>query len=342
MSSPERAAHPAQIVWAARPSLRGRLWAQVLRAIMRPRIAFAAAVSGLGIRLGPTGIEMWAVWSWFHRATDLLGRLAPPVSGSRIERVALAGCPADYVRAPGARDTGRAILYFHGGGFVAGGLGSYRRFTSVLSSASGATILNVGYRLLPRSPIAHAIEDGLAGYRQLLADGFDPARIVIAGDSAGGGLAFLVAAAVRAGGLRPPAGLVALSPWADLNAEEKLLHPWARRDPVIPIRAAHFVVEKLVRKGSALDPELSPVNLDVTGFPPTLIHVGTTEVLALDAIRLTRLLENAGVPVTLKYWHGQVHDFQVLGLDVVPEARQAVTEIGCFVGEVTETTVAAV
>jgi acetyl esterase/lipase len=306
-----------------------------MRLVLRPLITLSATVSGLGIRFGPRGIEMWPLWAWFHSAGDSLGRLAPLARGARIERIRLPGCRADYVRAPGVDRGTRAILYMHGGGFVAGGLGTYRRFASILSTSTDATVLNVGYRLLPRSPITHAIEDGMAGYRRLLEDGFEPQDIVIGGDSAGGGLVFLVAYAIVSSGLPSPAGLFALSPWADLDVAEKLAHASARRDPVIPIRAAGFVVEKLVQKGAALDRELSPVNLDLRGLPPVLIHVGTTEVLAVDAIKLARVLDRAGVPVTLKHWHGQVHDFQVLGLDVVPEARRSLKEIGTFVARLT-------
>jgi len=331
------AAEPTEprILWASRPSRRARLFAWLLRLFLRPLIALSAAVSGLGIRFGPSGIEMWEVWTLFHRLTDLLGRLAPPLSGSVIERVDLPDCPADYVRAPAVPVEGRAILYLHGGGFVAGGLGSYRRFASILSRASGGTVLNVGYRLLPRAPIHHAIADGLSAYRRLLEDGHGAEQIVIAGDSAGGGLAFLVAYAIRKAGLPGPAAIVAISPWADLDVADKQVHGSARRDPVIPIKAAAFVVEKLVQKGADLDPELSPVNLDLRGLPPVLIHVGTTEVLALGSVKLAAALGRAGVPVTLKHWHGQVHDFHVLGLDFVPEARQALREIGDFVAVTT-------
>jgi acetyl esterase/lipase len=329
------------VQWSGRPSRRSLLFAWAMRLMLRPLIALSAAISALGIRLGPRGIEMWPVWTWFHLVGDRLGMLAPLRSGTVTERIRLADCRADYVRAAGVRTQGRAVLYFHGGGFVTGGLGTYRRFASILSATTDATVLNVGYRLLPRSPIAHAIEDGVAGYRQLLDDGYQPGEIVLGGDSAGGGLAVLVAHAIPQHGLPRPAGIVALSPWADLDVTDKLALPAARTDPVIPISSAVFVVEQLVRKGTPLDPQLSPVNLDLAGLPPTLIHVGTTEVLELDAVRLAAALASADVAVTLKHWDGQVHVFQVLGLDVLPEARTALGEIGAFVREVTAPAVAA-
>lgn len=324
-----------EIRYRDHPSRRARLFAWVMRLSLRPLLALSAALSAIGIRFGPPGIEMWGIWVRLHRLTDLLGRLAPVLHEATIERVQLRDCPADYVRAAGVAAGRRAILYLHGGGFVLGGLGSYRRFVSILSSATEATVLNVGYRMLPRSPIARAIADGVDAYRRLLDDGHAPSRIVIAGDSAGGGLALLVAHALTRSRLPTPAGIVAISPWADLDVADKLTHRLARRDPVIPIRAAGFVVEKLVQKGEPLPADLSPVNLDLRGLPPVAIHVGTNEVLALDAERLARTLSRCQVPVTLKYWHGQVHDFPVLGLDFVPEAREALAEIGQFVTTVT-------
>jgi acetyl esterase/lipase len=171
----------------------------------------------------------------------------------------------------------------------------------------------------------------VAGYQRLLADGHAADRIVIAGDSAGGGLAFLVAYAIGASELPRPAGVVGLSPWADLDVAQKLTDPSSRRDPVVPIATAGWVVRELVQRGEALDLALSPVNLDLSALPPALIHAGTTEVLALDAVRLADRLAECGVAVTLKHWQGQVHVFQVLALDALPEARQALREIGEFV-----------
>ena len=307
-----------------------------MRWTMRPILVIAIAVWGFAMRRGPAGIEMWRLWSWLSAAGDWLYGLAPLHRGTTVRRIRLPECAAEYVRAPGLPSIPRdatAVLYTHGGGYVAGGLGAYRRFTSVLSSITGATVLNVGYRLLPRFPITHAIEDGVSAYRRLLADGYAPERIVLAGDSAGGGLSFLVAHAVAAAGLPRPAAVIGLSPWADLDVAAKLAHASSATDPVIPIHTAGFVVEQLVQRGAALDLDLSPVNLDLGNLPPALIHVGTTEVLALDAVALADRLAACDVPVTLKHWVGQVHVFQILALDVLPEARQALAEIAAFIAE---------
>jgi acetyl esterase/lipase len=323
------------VLWSAKPSRRSLVYAIFLRLLLRPWISLAAWISAIGIRFGPAGIEMWRLWEWMLRLTDWVGLLSPAPRGTTIERTRLADCRAEWVRAQGVIAGKRAVLWLHGGGFVGCGLATHRRFVARISSAAEADVLNVAYRMLPRAPITSAIEDGLAGYAKLLEAGFAPDQIVIGGDSAGGGLAFLVAAAAIARGMPRPAGLVALSPWADLDVTRKLSHRCAHTDPVIPIKAAAFVVDALISKGQPLDRELSAVNLDLGALPPVLIHVGTTEVLEPDAIGLAEGLAAVGVPVTLKHWQGQVHTFQILGLDLLPEARAAIREVGEFVADAT-------
>jgi acetyl esterase/lipase len=323
-----------RIEWSHRASWRSRLLALWLRLTMRPVLAAAVAVWALAVKYGPSGIELWRLWEWLHDVEDWCAGLVPPLRGSTVHRIRLGGCRAEYIRAAGVPVSGGpAILYFHGGGFVAGGLGVYRRFASALSAVTGTTVLNVGYRLLPRHPITSAIEDGVAGYQRLLDDGYRPEEIVFAGDSAGGGLTFLVAYAVVHSGLPSPAGLIGESPWANLDPTDKLELASARTDPVIPIRTTVFIVEKLIERGQILDAALSPVNLDLTGLPPSLIHVGTTEVLTPDSEQLAARLAQCGVPVTLKHWTGQVHVFQVLGLGLIPEASEALREMAAFVRE---------
>jgi len=333
-SGPAQATEP-EILHSGRASLISVVFAWLLRITLRPLIAVGAATSALAIRLGPAGIEMWPVWTSLLRFTDWDGPFARPPRGTEIERVRLPACDAELIRAPGVQAGGPVVLYFHGGGYVACGIASHRRLAAQISRAAGASVFNVGYRLLPRSAIMLAIEDGVAAYRKVLDDGIGSERIVFAGDSAGGGLSFLVAAATRDAGLPMPAGIVGISPWAEIDPATKLGHPNARRDAVVPVKTLSFIVDKLISKGDALGALLSPVNLDLHGFPPTLIHAGTAEVLALDARNLADRLAGAGVPVTLKLWQGQVHDFQLIGLGRLPEARQAIDEIGAFVGRVT-------
>jgi acetyl esterase/lipase len=325
-----------EVRWSGPPSRRSRWFALLMRLTMRPLLSLGVLVWIPILRFGPPGVEMWAAWERLRGLIDRLSGLwtpAPP--GTSVEPVELGDCAGEYIRAAGPTSEGAAILYLHGGGYVTGGLHTYRRFVSRLSAATDATVLNVGYRLLPRSPIAHAVADGVSGYRRLLADGHRPREIVVGGDSAGGGLTFLVAVALREAGLPPPAGLFALSPWTDLDSEPKLTLAQARTDPVIPIRQAAWIVERLISRGDPLDAALSPVNLELHDLPPTVIHVGTTEVLALDSVRIAERLAEAGVSVTITHWRGQVHVFPVFGIDVLPEAAACLAELDAFITRVT-------
>ncbi len=162
----------------------------------------------------------------------------------------------------------------------------------------------------------------------------EPEHVVLAGDSAGGGLAVMVAVAARDRGLPRPAGIVALSPWVDFDVSARRGHRNALSDPFALIRVGEFVTTRLTSDGLPLDRALSPLNLDLSGLPPVLIHVGTTEVLEPDAIALAARLAAAGVTVSLKHWRGQVHDFQLFDR-LLPEARLALREIGSFVKEAT-------
>lgn len=324
-----------QVMRSGPPSFVSRVFAIWIRLTLKQLIRLGAAVGALTLRFGPEGVETWRAWTTVLRLTDWVGNIGPAPRGTHVERVDLGTCRAEWVR---ARDVatatgGRAILYFHGGGYVACGLATHRRLAAKLSRAADATVLNVDYRMLPRNTLQHAIDDGLAGYGYLLEQGYAPERIVLGGDSAGGGLSFLVAVAIRNRGLPMPAAILGLSPWTDLDPEPKRAHRNAKSDPLIPTPTIAFIVERLISKGQPLDPDLSPVNLDLTGLPPTLVHVGTTEVLELDAVAIADALAAAGVPATLKHWDGQIHDFQLVGIDLLPEARQAIRELGTFVQE---------
>jgi acetyl esterase/lipase len=226
------------------------------------------------------------------------------------------------------------MVYLHGGAFVGCGLRTHRRLVARLSAACDAQVLNVDYRMLPRNTINDSLSDALAAYQQVLRDGTPAERTVFAGDSAGGGLVLLTALAAREAGLPQPAALVAISPWANMDVEALVSHRNTDVDAVIPPRALRVLVERLVRRGLDLDPRLSAIGADLSGLPRTLIHVGTEEVLELDAQTLAEELAHAGVPTHLKLWTGLFHVFPVAA-DLIPEARDSIADIGAFVRSAT-------
>ncbi len=221
-----------------------------------------------------------------------------------------------------------AVLYLHGGAFLLGGCATHRRIVERLALRTGMAVLSVDYRLLPKGRLHDSIADCEDAFRWLLRNGHSASKVVIAGDSAGGHLAFATALRIRDGRLGTPAGIVAMSPWLDFDHMTKVSHHNARRDAYIPTRRLRAVGRMVV----GAHPELhhSPVNADLRGLPPSLIICGEGEVLRVDAELMADRLAEAGVPSTLQVWEGQVHAFPVLA-DLTPESRAAVREVVRFV-----------
>ncbi|WP_094981098.1 alpha/beta hydrolase [Rhodococcus pyridinivorans] len=291
-------------------------------------------------------IEAWSyapTLPWPASAIDHLAFPLVPVPGTHRRRVDLPMCPAELLWAPGAAlpaaqvdMDGTAVLYLHGGAFLCCGLTTHRHLVSRISATTGAPVLAVGYRMLPRHPIRRAVEDGLDGLRWLVAHGHPAERVVIAGDSAGGFLTFAVAHEAVRLGIGRPAGTVALSPLTDLDPRGKLDHPNSHRCAVFPRRAVAVLstlVERAERLGGEGDePVASPVDLDLSEMPPALIQTGSEEMTYVDAELMARRLQLAGVSTELQVWEKQVHAFQAAA-GVVPESGRAIAEIGRFVRE---------
>ncbi|MGX7724040.1 alpha/beta hydrolase [Rhodococcus sp. 5G237] len=288
-------------------------------------------------------IEAWSyapTLPWPASAIDHLAFPLVPVPGTHRRRVDLPTCRAELLWAPGAAPPvgrhGTAVLYLHGGAFLCCGLTTHRHLVSRISAATGAPVLAVGYRMLPRHPIRRAVEDGLDGLRWLVAHGYPVERVVIAGDSAGGFLTFAVAHEAVRLGIGRPAGTVALSPLTDLDPRGKLDHPNSHRCAVFPRRAVG-VLSTLVDRaerlgGEGAEPVASPVDLDLSEMPPALIQTGSEEMTYVDAELMARRLQLAGVSTELQVWEKQVHVFQAAA-GIVPESGRALAEIGRFVRE---------
>jgi acetyl esterase/lipase len=226
------------------------------------------------------------------------------------------------------RNKESAILYLHGGGFALCGLNTHRRLAARIGRAAGMPVFQIAYRQLPHR-LTQSIEDCVDAYRYLLDQGVPAERILLAGDSAGGGLAFLLALACRERGLPMPAGIAALSPWADLDNTARRDHRNAGRDAYIPTEAFDILATWGFRINGTLDPAWSPAHRDLTGLPPVLIQVGSTEILMSDAEQLAARCADADVPCVLQIWDGAPHVFQVAA-DLLPEGRAAIGELGMF------------
>lgn len=266
------------------------------------------------------------------RVDPLLKPLRPQ-RGTGLRGVAFPDFRAEWVWGKGIADPDHhrdsAILYFHGGGLLSCGLNTHRRLVGRISNAAGVPVLNVDYRQIPRAHVTETVQDCLTAYRHLLESGFSADRILFAGDSAGGGLTFSLALAARDQGLPMPAGIAAIAPWANYDATVKRAHPNTATDAILSADAYALPAKWGVAIDGRFDPAWSPVNRDLTGLPPTLIQVGSTETLLADAEQLAARCAEAGVPLTLQIWDNAIHVFHA-GADVLPDARDAIAEIGSF------------
>lgn len=243
------------------------------------------------------------------------------------------GVPAEWVDGPGV-DVTRAILYLHGGGYTAGSVVTHRQLAGWLSKAAGTRVLIIDYRLAPEHPHPAAVDDAVDAYQFLLAQGIAPGHVVIAGDSAGGGLTAAALIAIRDRGLANAAGGVMISAWTDLSGSGESLMSRASLDPMISDGGVGL--RKSARayqpEGSLTAPTASPLFADLAGLPPLLIQVGTHEVLFDDSTRFDAAARAAGVETTLEVWNEMVHVFHVFAW-MLPEAREAIESFGAFVKE---------
>ncbi|MFI5426200.1 alpha/beta hydrolase fold domain-containing protein [Aeromicrobium sp. UC242_57] len=216
-------------------------------------------------------------------------KLLPVHPGTMWRAVEHPTSHSEWLQARGVNDIHggnlHAILYFHGGAFLTCGINTHRRLVSRISFTAGQPVLSVGYRQMPHATISESITDGLDGFRWLLAQGYRPENITIAGDSAGGYLAFSVARAAIDEGLGRPAGVVAISPLLDFSATGKQAHRNANRCQTFPAHAVArltTVVERMDHRRGVTG-RVDPVNMAMADMPPALIHVGSREVLMADA-----------------------------------------------------------
>jgi len=252
--------------------------------------------------------------------------LMPLPADVATESATVSGVPAEWVSTPDA-DPQRVVLYLHGGAYVIGSVNTHRDLVGRISRASGGRVLNVDYRLAPEHPHPAAVDDAVAAYRWLLDQGQAPAKLAVAGDSAGGGLTIATLVAIRDAGLPMPAAGVALSPWVDLEGIGESMTTAAHLDPMV--QKEHLVRMGKLYLGDAdpRSPLAAPLYADLSGLPPLLIQVGTAETLLDDSTRIAERARKAGVTVTLDVWDDMIHVFQAFA-PILPEGQQAVDQIG--------------
>lgn len=254
--------------------------------------------------LGPPGtprkgyLEMRALF-------DAGAQMRPMPEGWTTTPVTL-GRPAEALTGPESRNDA-VILYLHGGGYVLGSPLSHRGLAAHLGQQSKAKVMVLDYRLAPEHPFPAAIEDAVAAYRALLAQGVSAKQIVIAGDSAGGGLTMATALSLRDAGDPLPAGLFLISPWVDLTQSGDSYASKADRDPIISKDGLDLNAAQYLNGADATNPLASPLMADLSGLPPILIQVGTEEALLSDSEVLQARADQAGVAAALEIWPTMIH-----------------------------------
>ena len=247
----------------------------------------------------------------------------------RVTERTLGGRPALALEPAYGATVDRALLYLHGGGYIVGGPSTHAALAAGLARRAGVRAVLPEYRLAPEHPFPAAVEDALRAYRELVAEVGDADRVVLAGDSAGGGLALATVLAARDEGLPGPSAIAVLSPWVDLTGSGESMRTRRGIDPIFqPADIEGYAVHYL-GDGDRRAPLASPLFADLHGFPPLLIHVGSNELLLDDAVRLAGRAAADDVNVTLRVWAGVPHVFQHFA-GMLDEADEALAEAGAF------------
>ncbi|NMC52833.1 MAG: alpha/beta hydrolase [Chloroflexi bacterium] len=247
--------------------------------------------------------------------------------GINLQQINIQGILAEWIACPNAKNG--VILYLHGGAYALGSINVHREWLSRLALVTRLKVLAINYRLAPENPFPAALEDAVTAYRWLLAQGFAASDLVVAGDSAGGGLALSTLVSLRDAGDALPACLVCISPWVDLTLAGDSIHANAAVDPILNADILESYAKLYTGSSQTDNPLISPLFADLNGLPPVLIHAGTNEILLDDANCLFAAAQRAGVDVHLETWEGLFHVFQIVAF--IPETKQSLDHISKFI-----------
>jgi epsilon-lactone hydrolase len=254
---------------------------------------------------------------------------AAPRLPAEVSRVDANGVPCAWIRAPQAR-TDRAVMFLHGGGYQVGSCASHHNLMAALSAATGCAVLGVEYRLAPEHRFPAPVDDALAAWNWLLAEGYAAPHVALCGDSAGGNLCIALMAVLRDRAMPLPAAAAVMSPWADLECSGKSLTDNAATDPVTSIEVLRLMARTYLGKGgNPREPLASTVHANLARLSPLLVQVGSGEVLVDDARTLVDRANEQGTPAVLTVAPGMVHVFQLFA-GRLDEADAAITEAGHF------------
>ena len=258
-------------------------------------------------------------------------------AGTRVEPDVAHGVPVQWITAPNVRQD-KVVVYFHGGGFQVGSLRSHRELMVRLSAASACRVLGVDYRLVPEHGFPAPLQDALSVHAWLAQQGLGGAKLALAGDSAGGGLALSLLLALRNAAKPLPAAAALMSPWTDLSAggesytTRSAVDPIHQRPMILAMARSYLGTDGHGKDRDPCDPLASPLFADLQGLPPLLIQVGDRETVLSDSTDFAAKALAAGVPVQLDVWPGMIHVFQQFPNEL-PQAVAAIASLGQFLNQ---------
>jgi monoterpene epsilon-lactone hydrolase len=264
-----------------------------------------------------------------RKRLDALGARYPVAPDVQVQPVDANGVAGEWTAVPDA-DISRVVMFLHGGGYISGSIDSHRHMVAEVGRQARARTLAVGYRLAPEHPFPAALDDVVTAYKFLLASGYAPGHIALAGESAGGGLALATAVTLRDVDVASPACVWCSSPWADLEVSGGSMATKAAVDPLIQKAYLMDLAAAYLNGGDPRGPLVSPLYADLRGLPPMLIQVGSAETLLDDAIRLAGAAGAADVSVRLEVWPDMIHAWHLF-YQQVSAGRRALAAVGEFI-----------
>ena len=245
---------------------------------------------------------------------EILGNLTAPMAGMLWETCEIQGIPAAWMRLERPHKKKHAILYCHGGGYTSGNLGYSKVLASKMTQCTGFDVLAFEYRLAPEFPYPAALDDAETVWNHLMLLGYGARDIVIAGDSAGGNLALALCHRLKQSGRMLPGAMLLMSPWTDMTCSGKSYEQRSEFDPMLTLDYLKAVRKAYAGENDLKSPMLSPLFGDFENFPPTLIQVGSHEILHSDSEALCQRMKEAGVSCRLEVWEDMWHVFQMFPL----------------------------
>ncbi|MFX1594215.1 MAG: alpha/beta hydrolase [Promethearchaeota archaeon] len=260
-----------------------------------------------------------------------------PAKGITLEEIQIGNISVEKYLLNSEDSKSRVMLYLHGGGYFSGSYISHRRFVSILCKKLHLNAYSINYRLAPEDPYPAGLDDAFFAYKWMLEEKSIPAeKVIIMGDSAGGGLTLALLHRIGIQNLPQPKAAICLSPWTDLTLTSETFRTKVEEDVFFNVENMKTSAKAYLKTQSPKNPEISPIFADFNGFPPIFLQVGTREMLLDDSLIIAEKMKKQGVSVTVDLWEGMFHAFLIFSAipiigKLTPEFRQALKNVKKFV-----------